>query len=157
MNKLLYIGIITSFHGVKGEVKIKSKLKNKEEIFLISNELIIENVNYSIKSYRRHKDFELITFDGYASLNDVEFLKNKKVYINLEKRKDDSKYRIIGYSVVAKEVKYGIILDIVNYGSCDILEISDNNLNYNIPYLESSIIKIDDIKKEVIVNKEMIM
>ncbi len=81
---MIYIGKITSFHGVKGEIRIKSDFEYKEKAFQVGKKVIIEQKEYKIKSYRRHKEYEMITLDDYNSLNDVLFLKNKKVYIKEE-------------------------------------------------------------------------
>ena len=81
---MIYIGKITSFHGVKGEIRIKSDFEYKEKAFQVGKKVIIEQKEYKIKSYRRHKDYEMITLDDYKSLNDVMFLKNKKVYMKEE-------------------------------------------------------------------------
>lgn len=158
MNKLMYVGVITSFHGVKGEVKILSKLKNKTEIFNLKNALIIDDKEYIIKSYRRHKNLEMVSFNDLNNLNDVEFLRGKKVYYNIEETKDTtSKYRIIGYTVISDSKPIGSIKDIVNYGSCDILEVIKDDAIFNIAYIENAILNIDDTNKQVEVLKEMIM
>lgn len=157
MDKLLYVGIITSFHGVKGELKIRSKLKNKKDIFKKDNTFIIDGKNYIVNSYRVHKGFDLVTFNDYNTLNDVEFLRSKRVFIDLNIEIKESKYRVIGYNVLVNDEYYGQVVDIVNYGSCDILEINNQDKIYNVAYLESSVLKINDINKEIVVNKEMIM
>ena len=78
----IYIGKIVNTHGIKGELRIKSDFPYKDKVFIIDNKLIIDNKEYIIKSYRVHKDYDMVTFEGFKSINDVLFLKNKKVYIN---------------------------------------------------------------------------
>lgn len=112
----IYLGIITSFHGLKGEIKIKSDFSYKEDAFKINNIIIIDDKTYKIKSYRRHKDYEMITLDGYNTIDDVLFLKNKKVYIDkdelsLDKDKHlDTDY--IGLNVIYNKKEVGKIIDI---------------------------------------------
>ena len=151
----MYVGIITSFHGVKGEVKVKTKLKDIKNIFLVGNKLIIDNKEYEVTSYRKHKDYHMICFKGFSNLNEVMYLKNKKVFIDI-KPNINSKYRIIGYQVKSADKMIGIVTDIVNYGSCDIIEVEESKNTVNIPYLEDSVI-IDDTNKLIIVSKEMII
>lgn len=81
---LIYIGKITSTHGIKGELKIKSNFEYKDKVFVIGNKLIIDNNDYIIKSYRSHKGFDMVTLNDYKDINEVLFLLNKKVYITKE-------------------------------------------------------------------------
>lgn len=107
----IYIGKITSFHGVKGEIRIKSDFLYKEQAFKVNNIIYIDNINYKIISYRRHKDYEMIMLEGFNDLNSVMFLKNKEVYISKEELnlKDnllvDEDY--IGLDVIMNDKNYG--------------------------------------------------
>lgn len=82
--ELIYIGKITSTHGIKGELKIKSNFEYKDKVFVIGNKLVIDNKDYIIKSYRSHKGFDMVTLNNYKDINEVLFLINKKVYIEKE-------------------------------------------------------------------------
>lgn len=82
--ELIYIGKITSTHGIKGELKIKSNFEYKDKVFAIGNKLVIDNKDYIIKSYRSHKGFDMVTLNDYKDINEVLFLINKKVYIEKE-------------------------------------------------------------------------
>ena len=80
--ELVYIGKITSFHGIKGEIRIISNFDYIEEALKVGNTIIIDNTPHIIKSYRKHKNYEMITIDNYTNINEVLFLKNKDVYID---------------------------------------------------------------------------
>lgn len=79
--KDIYIGKIVSTHGIKGELKIISDFPFKEKVFLPGKILIIEKKEYKISTYRHHKIYEMVTLNDYKSINEVEFLLKKKVYI----------------------------------------------------------------------------
>lgn len=138
----IYIGKITSFHGVKGEIRIKSDFEYKEKAFQIGNTIYIEDKPYQIKSYRRHKDYEMITLDGYTDLNSVLFLKNKNVYIekqeiHLEKEELlDQDY--IGLTVLFNGMEKGVIQNI-----------------YKMPF-KKKIIVVEYKAKEVLIPFELI-
>lgn len=85
MNDLIYVGYITSFFGLNGEVKIACESNHKDKIFMPNNTLIIDNQEYNIKSYRNHKNSELVSFENLDSINKCEHLLKKEVFI---KRKD---------------------------------------------------------------------
>ena len=61
MNKV-YIGKIVNTHGIKGELRIRSDFPYKDRVFLIGNNLIIDDQEYNIKSYRKHKTFDMYLF-----------------------------------------------------------------------------------------------
>lgn len=90
MNKIV-LGKFVNTHGIKGEIRIKSNFKYKDKVFVVGNEIIIDKP-YIIKSYRVHKDYDMVTLDGINSINDIEHLKNSLVYIDRDKYISDSMY-----------------------------------------------------------------
>ncbi len=78
----VYIGKIVATHGIKGELRILSDFPFKEKVFVIGNKLIIDSKEYTIKSYRVHKNFDMVTFNDYSNINEVLFLLKKDVYFS---------------------------------------------------------------------------
>lgn len=153
----LYIGKIVNTHGIKGELRIKDNLttKQKEEIFKIGSNLIIDDKAYKITSYRVHKDYDMVIFDGFNNINEVLFLKGKNVYkskdeINLNNENIlDSE--LVTYKVKTTDEKEGSILDIEETGNnYKILRLLIDNNEVLVPY-HKDFVKIDSNKKEVIV------
>ena len=83
MNKLA-IGKYVTTHGIKGEIRIKSDFNEKEKIFKVGNEIIIDKP-YIINSYRVHKGYDMVTLVGVNRIEDVINLKNSTVYIDRDK------------------------------------------------------------------------
>ena len=79
---LVFIGKIVNTHGIKGELRILSEFEYKIKILKKGSKIYIDNNEYIIESYRYHKIFDMITLKGYNNINDVLFLKGKKVYCN---------------------------------------------------------------------------
>ena len=156
MNKL-YIGKIVNTHGIKGELRIKDNLttKQRNEIFKIGSNLIIEDKSYKITSYRVHKEYDMVTFEGLNNINEVLFMKGKKVYkskedINLN-NEDILDSELITYKVKTTDEKEGSILDIEETGNnYKILRLLIDNNEVLVPY-HKDFVKIDSDKKEVIV------
>ena len=156
MNKL-YIGKIVNTHGIKGELRIKDNLttKQRNEIFKIGSNLIIEDKSYKITSYRVHKDYDMVTFEGFNNINEVLLLKGKKVYkskdeINLN-NEDVLDSELITYKVKTTDNIEGKILDIEETGNnYKILRLLIDNNEVLVPY-HKDFVKIDSNKKEVIV------
>lgn len=156
MNRL-YIGKIVNTHGIKGELRIKDNLttKQRNEIFKIGSNLIIDDKNYKITSYRVHKDYDMVTFLGLNNINEVLFLKGKKVYkskneINLN-NEDVLDSELITYKVKTTDNIEGKILDIEETGNnYKIIRLLIDEMQVLVPY-HKDFVKIDSNKKEVIV------
>lgn len=112
----VYVGKIVSTHGIKGEVKILSDFEYKDKVFKVGKNLIVDDGIYEIKSYRHHKNFEMVTLNDYKDINEVLFLMKKKVFIE----EDDIELldnevlddELICYSVFTTDGIEGKILEI---------------------------------------------
>ena len=116
MNNKVYIGKIVSTHGIKGEIRILSDFDYKEKVFIVGNKLIIENKEYTIKSYRKHKNYDMVTLNDYNNINEVLFLMKKEVYflkenLNLSSNEvlDED---LMTFTVLTNDNKKGIIKEI---------------------------------------------
>lgn len=112
----VYIGKIVNTHGIKGEIRILSDFQFKDNAFKVGSNIIVDDTIYKIKSYRKHKQFDMITIEGFNDINQVLFLMKKKVYkekneLNLNSNQilDEE---LITFKVVDKDNKSGIIEEI---------------------------------------------
>ena len=152
----IYIGKITSTHGIKGELKIKSDFPYKDKVFVVGNKLIIDNSEYIIKSYRVHKQYDMVTLNDYHDINEVLFLLKKDVYF---KKKDlfleDNQVldeELLDYKVISNN-REGRVIEVF-YASKDnkILRVFLDK-EYLIPF-NSPMVKID--KKNRRINVDII-
>ena len=149
---LIKIGRIVSTHGIKGEIKILSDFPYKDKVFVVGKELIIDNKSYEIKTYRVHKNYDMVTLDDYKDINDVLFLMKKDVYFDKDNLllNDDEVLDsdLISYKVFSNDGKEGIIKEIFMAGPTNKIVRVLFDREYLFPY---KIIKIDKRKKEVYV------
>ncbi len=81
MTKWFNVGKIVNTHGVKGEIRVVSRTDFPEERYKVGNTLYISNEKggepfpVKITSHRQHKTFDLLTFEGYGNVNEVEQFK----------------------------------------------------------------------------------
>lgn len=161
MNNLVYLGKITSTHGIKGELKIKSDFEYKERVFVKSFNIYIDGIMHTITSYRPHKQFDMITIDDIYDINEIYKYVGKDVYIKKEDLKLNSLeylYQdLIGLSIIENNKFYGKVKGI-RKSNIPLLEI-DYKTNYLIPLVDEYIKKIDLEKKYIIVEdvKELIL
>lgn len=149
----VYIGKIVNTHGIKGELRILSDFPFKEKVFKVGNKLIIDDKEYTIRSYRVHKNFDMVTLDEYKDINEVLFLLKRKVYFSKEALNlNDNEVLdedLITFEVLTNKGKTGIIEEIF-------LASRDNKIlrvkfdkEVLIPYNSPMIVKIDKNKKKL--------
>lgn len=111
---MIYIGKYVNTHGIKGEIRIKSDFKYKDKVFFVGNTLIIDNQEFIINSYRRHKEYDMVSFKGITNINQIIDLKGSKVFVfNISL--DDGEYldsTLIGFKVYMNNIYKGDVLDI---------------------------------------------
>ena len=149
----VYIGKIVSTHGIKGELKILSDFDFKDKVFVVGKKIIIDDKEYTIKSYRVHKNFDMITLDDYKDINEVLFLLKKDVYVSKDELSfnDDEilDSELMEYKVLTNTGKVGIIKEIFKASETNKIIRVLFDKEVLIPY--SFIKKIDKSNKEVIV------
>ena len=149
---MLYIGDLVNTHGIKGEVRIISFFKYKDIIFKPNNFLYINNEKLKIKTYRKHKNYDMVTFENYTNINDILKFKGSKVYINKEEYKFPGPLNedLYGKKVYDKEKYIGILENIIDNKGKEILVVKGNR-EYLIPYVDEFVKNIgDDIHLDLI-------
>ena len=153
MNKV-YIGKIVNTHGIKGEVRILSKFPYKEEVFRIGNELIIDDKSYVIKSYRKHKSFDMVTLNDYTDINEVLFLVGKEVYFDKDKLVLKSNELLdedlVKFDAITPDERVGKITEVFDSGAGNKVLRVMLDREYLIPYNEE-FVEIDKVNHRVII------
>lgn len=153
----IYIGNIVNTHGIKGEIRIISYFEHKDKVFIPNNYIYIgDNLErYQITSYRRHKNYDMITLDGYNNINQVLPLLKQKVYIKRDELSlNDNEYcynELIGFDVFVGEVKQGLVKDVYLIDQVRrIMEIDTKKNIVKIPVHNDFIKKVDIKNKKII-------
>ncbi len=103
------IGRAVNTHGLKGELKIESWSDFDEIRYEAGNTVYIEYrdemIPLTVKTYRSHKGFALVSFEGYQDINLVEKFKGCILLVNAEDRPDleEGEYyfdELIGFKAV---------------------------------------------------------
>ena len=146
----IYVGKIVNTHGIKGEVRIKSSFSDKS-CFNISNTLYLgkEKQNVKITSYRVHKDYDMVTFEGINDINDVLKYKGADVYISRDSIKSFIVEDLIGYKVYGKTY-IGEVDKLLDNGKYVILHLDSNDM---IPYIDFFIDKVDNKNKNIYIKE----
>ena len=152
----VYIGKIVSTHGIKGEIRILSDFPFKDKVFVVGNKLIIDDKEYEIKSYRVHKNFDMVTLDDYHDINEVLFLMKKNVYFDKDNLNlGDSEVldeELITYEVLTNDGKKGIIKEIFMASANNKIIRVMLDKEYLIPVNSPMLEKIDKKNKCIVIN-----
>lgn len=145
---LVVVGKLINTHGLKGEVKIKSDFERKELVFKKGKKVIIDDTEFTITHYSVFKDIDLLQFEGYTDINDIEKYKGYLVYIDryrLDIKDGDYLYAdLLGMNIVNENGTYGSVVDYTNNIN-PLLEINYDNRTYYIP-LKSDFIERVSVK-----------
>lgn len=157
MEEYIYIGKIVNTHGIKGEIRILSDFEKKDSVFVVGMSIYIgrKKEKEIIKSYRHHKNFEMITMEGYNDINEVLKYKGLYVYIKKEdlKLRDDEYLEsdMIGLNVYVDGKLVGKVKDIYDSGNNKVMTIHVDNKDVYIPYQKEFISNVDIKNKKIVV------
>ena len=153
---LIKIGKIVNTHGIKGELRILSKFPYKDKVFINNMKIYIDKKDIEIiNTYRRHKNFDMITLKGYNNINEVLELKGQLVYVNrsiLKINEDDYLLNdLIGMEVFDNGELLGVVKDYYLDNGNTLLEIKGKKIFY-IPLKSDYIKNVDVNNKKIITN-----
>ena len=153
---LIKIGKIVNTHGIKGELRLLSNFPYKDKVFIKGMIIYIDkDTKEVINSYRKHKNFDMITLEGYNNINEVLKYKGKNVYVDSNDIKlDNDKYldeELIGLSIIYENMERGIITNIERYDKTVLFNIKGKTQEYLIPYNDNLIDNIDMKNKKIFI------
>lgn len=125
----LQVGVITQIHGIKGEVKIfpttddANRFKKLKEVTLDNGK---ERLTMELENVKFFKQYVIVKFKGYDSINAIEKYKGAKLFVPREKavRLQKDEYFIadlIGMKVVTEDgADLGTVKDVLLTGANDV-------------------------------------
>ncbi|WP_071459422.1 ribosome maturation factor RimM [Bacillus massilinigeriensis] len=164
MEKWLNIGKIVNTHGIKGEVRVISRTDFPEERYRSGNKLYLflpsekKPMELIVTNHRKHKNFDLLLFEGYGNVNDVEKFRDGILKVPSSDRgtlKEGEYYfqDIIGCTVSTLEgATLGKVSEILTPGANDVWVVKGNGgKDILIPYIEDVVRKVDVKTKEIFI------
>lgn len=163
MTEYLNVGKIVNTHGIRGEVRVISQTDFALERYRPGKTLVLFRENQApltltIDTYRRHKNFDLLSFEGYPSINQVESFRDGILKVAKEDRVELAEnefyyYEIIGAEVVTEEGKViGKVKEILSPGANDVWVVQrKGKKDALLPYIDSVIKEVDVTAQKIIV------
>lgn len=155
MENYFDVGKIVNTQGLKGEVRVISVTDFAEERYKKGASLTLfregqNPLELSIKSHRKHKNFDLLTFEGFNRIEEVEPFKGGTLKISADQQHEleETEYyyhEIIGLSVVSdEEEELGEIKEILPLGANDVWVVRrKGKKDLLIPYIADVVQEVD--------------
>ena len=153
MEDLLQVGIITSTHGVRGEVKVypttddPRRFRRLKEVVLDTGK---EKMNLEIEGVKFFKQFVILKFKGLDNINDIEKYRQKSLYVTRKNavRLQRDEYFIadlIGLKVQDEDSKeLGTVKDVIETGANDVYEVEmADGKSLLLPAIKQCILNVD--------------
>ena len=152
MEDLLKVGVLTTTHGIRGEVKVypttdADRFLDLEYVLLDTGrekrKLEIENVKY-------FKNLVILKFRGIDNINDIEMYKKRELWIPREEGQElgEDEYYIadlLGMNVVLEDgTEFGTLKDVMETGANDVYIInSKEHGEVLLPAIKECILNVD--------------
>ena len=162
MEDMFRVGVISSVHGVRGEVKVfpttddPARFKELEEVALDTGKGLL---TLRIQGVKFFKQMVILKFEGYDHIEDIEKYKGKDLWIRRDQavKLEEGEYFIadlIGLAVKTEDGQsLGRLKDVLKTGANDVYVVEmGSGKEVLIPVIPDCIIKVDLESGEVIVH-----
>ena len=159
MEQFLQVGVITSTHGIRGEVKVFPTTDDPERFKKLKNVILDtgkERLDLGVQGVKFFKQYVIIKFKGIDNINDVEKYKGKSLFVPREDAvslEEDEYYiaDLIGMEVyVAEEwmseeaAPFGVLKDVMETGANEVYVIdSEKYGEVLVPAIKQCILDVD--------------
>ena len=162
MEQLLQVGVISSTHGVRGEVKVfpttddVKRFKKLKKVILDTGK---EQLPLEIEGVKFFKQFVILKFRGIDNINDIEKYEGKSLLVDREhavKLKKDEYFiaDMIGMDVFTEEGElFGALKDVMETGANDvyIIEMTDGK-EVLVPAIKQCILDVDIENRKMVIH-----
>lgn len=153
MEDLLKVGVITTTHGVRGEVKVYPTTDGPERFLELDYVLLDtgkELRKLEIKNVKFFKNLVILKFKGVDNINDIEKYKGRDLWIPREEGQEleEDEYYIadlLGMSVILEDGReFGTLKDVMETGANDVYIIdSAEHGEVLLPAIRECILDVD--------------
>lgn len=152
MEQLFQVGVVTSTHGLKGEVKVfpttedPSRFKKLKQVILDTGR---ERLELEVASARFFKNMVIVKFKGIDDINDVEKYRKATLWVTRENAiplEEDEWYvaDLIGMKVTSDEGEdLGTLTDVMQTGANDVYVVTKKGQEILIPSIRQCILEVN--------------
>lgn len=158
----LRVGVISSTHGIRGEVKVFPTTDDMTRFSYLKDVILVakrERLDLKIEHVKYFKQFAILKFKGIDNINDIEKYKGAELWVTRENAVplEENEYYIadlIGLTVMTDEgKKLGTLKDVLQTGANDCYEVEmENGKEILLPVIDECVLDVDLDKGEVLVH-----
>lgn len=159
-NDLLRVGVISSTHGIKGEVKVFPTTDDVKRYNTLKNVILDtgkEHIDLEIQRVKYFKQFVIVKFKGIDNINDIEMYKGKELYVTREnavKLEPNENFicDIVGCTVINDEdaSTIGEVTDVMITGANDVYVVkTPDNQEILLPVTKECVLDVNVDTKEI--------
>ncbi len=162
MEQFLQVGVISSTHGVRGEVKVfpttddANRFRKLKTVILDTGR---EHLTLEIEGVKFFKQFVILKFKGIDNINEIEKYKGRSLLVDREhavKLKENEYFvaDMIGISVFTEDGKpFGILKDVMETGANDVYIIESPEYGeVLIPAIRQCILEVDIENQRMVIH-----
>lgn len=162
MEDMFRIGVITSTHGIKGEVKVfpttddVNRFKKLKKCYIRTKQGDMEVEKKSCKFF---KNMVILSFAEFKDINEIEKYKGCELYVTRENAvplEEDEFYiaDVIGAEVVEEDGKLvGTLTDVMQTGANDVFVVEmEDGKEVLLPVIKDCVLDIDTENKKITVH-----
>ncbi|MBO5199317.1 MAG: 16S rRNA processing protein RimM [Lachnospiraceae bacterium] len=159
MEDLLRVGVISSVHGIRGEVKVFpttddiGRFEELKEVMLDTGKGLIPLTVEGVKFF---KQFAILKIKGYDTIESIERYKGRDLLVTRENAVELAEGEfficdILGFSVVSTEgEELGILDDVMETGANDVFVVKKpDGKELLLPYIDECIREISLKEKKI--------
>lgn len=129
MDDLLQVGVISSTHGIAGEVKVFPTTDDVTRFDYLKDVILEykrEKINLEVANVKYFKNMVILKFKGYNNINDIEKFKGCPILVTRENavELEEDEYFVcdlIGLNVVTDtDEELGELVDVLQTGANDV-------------------------------------
>lgn len=153
MEQLLQVGVISSTHGIAGEVKVYPTTDDVRRFDFLKNVILDtgkEKINLEVSSVKYFKNMVILKFKQFNNINEVEKFRSCPLYVTRENavELEEDEYFIcdlIGLKVVSDEgEELGKLTDVLQTGANDVYVVKmANDKEVLFPAIEQCILNVN--------------
>lgn len=161
MEKILQVGVITSTHGVRGEVKVypttddPARFKKLKKVLLDTGR---EMLPLEIQGVKFFKQYVILKFKGIDNINDIEKYRKCSLFVERENAVplEEDEYFIadmIGMHVITEDGEtFGTLSDVIETGANDVYVIdSREHGEVLVPAIKECIRQVDVKERQMMI------
>ena len=162
MENMLRVGVITSAHGIKGEVKVfpttddPGRFKQLKEVILDTGK---EHLPLEIQQVKFFKNMVILSFSEFNDINEIEKYKGCELYVTREDAVPLEEDEFYIADVIDAEVfedngkKLGTLVDVMQTGANDVFVVKmENGKEVLLPVIKDCVLDINAEEKKIVVH-----